>query len=181
MKNCEAYSEEGECQKCRSDHSLVLGACRHNLLLGCRTEQEDHSCKECFAPFKLNANHCDIPNCKQFNDFGCTACDCGYYLTPQRDCKEADQGCLRYQRGSCINCLPHYKLKGGVCQIDGCIEYFGNFCEKCDEHYEQTKEGGCDFKNCYDWLDGKCLVCNEGYRKEGEECVKLTSEALQCS
>lgn len=36
IKNCYKYDEKGKCLDCRDDHSLVLGRCRHNLLLGCR-------------------------------------------------------------------------------------------------------------------------------------------------
>ena len=151
------------------------------MLLGCRTEEQDHTCKECFEPFRMVGNHCSIENCKTFNDYGCTNCECGYYLTSDRNCREIEPGCLRYQRGKCINCISHYKLKGGACQIDGCKDYSGNSCEKCDDNYEKTSAGGCKFKNCYDWLNGECLVCESGFRKEGSECVKLTEEELQCA
>lgn len=123
FKNCQKYDENGKCADCKNDYSLVLGHCRHNFLLGCRLEEADHTCKDCFAPFKKNGNHCDIPHCKSYNDFGCVGCECGYYLTGEKDCKEVSSGCVRYQRGICSNCLPHYKLKGGSCQIDGCVQY----------------------------------------------------------
>lgn len=61
------------------------------------------------------------------------------------------------------------------------MEYSGNSCEKCDDKYEKNGNGGCNFKNCYDWLDGKCLVCQNGFRKEGEECVELSEDALKCA
>ena len=42
---------------------------------------------------------------------------------------------MRYERGHCVNCLPHYKLKGGVCEIEGCTDYDNHYCEKCKEEY----------------------------------------------
>ena len=74
IKNCRTYRNEKECLECKDDYSLIFGQCRHNLLLGCRSEKEGHSCSECFPPFQLNINHCDIPFCKKFNDFGCVKC-----------------------------------------------------------------------------------------------------------
>lgn len=94
---------------------------------------------KCFSPFKLDGKHCDIEHCRKFNDFGCVTCECGFYLTEERDCMEVSQGCLRYSKGKCINCLPHYKLKGGVCEIDGCLEYSGFECNKCDEDFDKTE------------------------------------------
>ncbi len=73
-KYCAKYGNNDECIDCENDYSLVLGRCRHNFLLGCRVETEDHSCKECFAPYSSNGNHCDIAHCQSFNDFGCVGC-----------------------------------------------------------------------------------------------------------
>lgn len=80
----------------------------------------------------MNGNHCDIAHCKSYNDFGCVGCECGYYLSADKTCKEVTSGCIQYSRGMCANCLPHYKLKGGFCQIDGCLSYQGSSCERCD-------------------------------------------------
>ena len=49
------------------------------------------------------------------NDYGCVTCLCGFYLDKDKNCQKVEAGCIRYQRGRCINCLDHYKLKGGVC------------------------------------------------------------------
>jgi hypothetical protein len=56
-----------------------------------------------------------VPNCNNHNDFGCTGCECGYYLTADNRCASVDQGCIRYQRGICTDCMAQFKLKGGVC------------------------------------------------------------------
>ena len=37
FKYCQKYDESDKCIDCRNDYSLVLGHCRHNFLLGCRT------------------------------------------------------------------------------------------------------------------------------------------------
>lgn len=85
--NCAKYDDNGKCADCKNDYSLVLGHCRHNFLLGCRLEEADHTCKDCFSPFTMNGNHCYIPKCKTYNDYGCVGCECGYYLTADRSCK----------------------------------------------------------------------------------------------
>lgn len=112
-----------------------MSECRHNYLLGCKEETTSHTCKECYPPFEINGQHCDVPNCRTLNDFGCVACECGFYLTSTRLCKPIAPGCLRYERGVCKDCLRHYKLKGGVCEIEGCLNYTGNYCDKCMDNY----------------------------------------------
>ena len=71
------------------------------------------------------------------------------------------EGCIRYQRGRCTDCSGLYKLKAGVCQIEGCVEKGGNGCRTCDEKYERTESEGCELKNCESWDDGKCFACKE--------------------
>lgn len=88
-----------------------------NTLLGCKRTKSDHTCLECWPPFKLNGEHCEVSDCQSLNDYGCTTCQCGFYLDRDRGCKKADDGCLRYERGKCINCLDHYRLKAGICEI----------------------------------------------------------------
>ena len=51
-----------------------MNECKHNLLLGCKVENSDRSCKECWKPFYLNDKHCDIKNCMSLNDYGCVSC-----------------------------------------------------------------------------------------------------------
>jgi hypothetical protein len=80
----------------------------------------NHKCHKCLEPFKKKEDHCEIANCLTYNDFGCTACDCGYYLTPQNICSEVQPGCIRYQRGICSDCQAHFKLRGGSCIMEGC-------------------------------------------------------------
>ena len=117
IKHCAVYNNDGECTECEQDYSLILSQCRRNSLLGCKYETSSHTCQECYPPFTLNGQHCDIDQCRILNDYGCVSCECGFYLTPDRDCKPISPGCLRYEKGICRDCLPHYKLKGGVCEI----------------------------------------------------------------
>lgn len=117
IKHCAIYNNDGECTECEQDYSLILSQCRRNSLLGCKYETSSHTCQECYPPFTLNGQHCDIDQCRILNDYGCVSCECGFYLTPERDCKPIASGCLRYEKGICRDCLPHYKLKGGVCEI----------------------------------------------------------------
>lgn len=135
ISNCASYDAQNLCIKCVDDYSLILSECRHNTLLGCKTEAFSHTCDICYFPFELNRNHCDIPDCRMLNDYGCTACECGFYLTEDRRCKTIARGCMRYERGVCNDCLPHYKLKGSICEIEGCLKYDGNYCRDCDSKY----------------------------------------------
>lgn len=83
-----------------------------------------------------------------------------------------EQGCIRYERGVCIDCLAHYSLKAGTCQIEGCVKYSsGSSCEACDTDYETNPHGGCSFKNCLDWESGACLICKSGYKNQAGKCV----------
>lgn len=131
---------------------------------------DDHTCQECFEPFQLKNGQCDISDCQTLNDYGCVTCECGFYLTKDRTCAEIDQGCIRYERGHCVNCLSHYKLKGGACQIDGCEEYSGQACTKCHPDYHLNIDGGCKFNNCVDWINGECLVCESGFKMVEGKC-----------
>lgn len=155
------------------------GVCRHNLLLGCKTELSDHRCSECYPPYELHSYSCVIKNCKRYNDFGCYSCECGYYITENRSCRKYEDGCLKYYRSVCTECMPHYRLKGGVCSIEGCIEHKSSVCVSCSEEY-QLVEGICRFKNCFDWSGDSCLICNEGYNLVSGKCVK-SQEKFVCS
>lgn len=147
VKYCEEYNTDSTCKKCTIEYSLIFNECKHNLLLGCKVEQSDHTCSECYKPFVLQNYQCVIKECKSYNDYGCVSCECGYYLSETRSCLKMQEGCLKYYRGVCSECLPHYKLKGGSCVIDGCIEYKNQFCQTCKSDY--TLENGlCKFKDC---------------------------------
>jgi hypothetical protein len=98
VKNCEKYASDGTCEECRSGFSFIAESCKRNLLLGCKSERPDHTCTDCWEPFKLNQDHCSIDNCLLLNDYGCYACDCGFYLTHEQDCKPFQPGCMRYSR-----------------------------------------------------------------------------------
>ena len=122
VKNCKEYKKDGTCQACKVNYSLIFGDCKHNILLGCKEEKEDHTCKQCYEPFQLFGSHCDIGDCQTLNDYGCVACECGFYLTEERKCQKIERGCMRHQRGRCVNCFPHFELKkNGTCLIDGCV------------------------------------------------------------
>ena len=56
-----------------------------------------------------------------------------YYLTIQGDCKKNGIACVRYQRGQCTDCLPGFKLKGNVCDMEGCTTMGSNLqCTECE-------------------------------------------------
>ena len=150
IKECAEYTKDGSCALCNEEYSLMFGECRHNLLLGCKVELSDHRCSECYAPFELDSYSCGIRNCKRYNDYGCYSCECGYYITQTHSCKKYEDGCSKYNRGICTECMPHFKLRGGVCMIDGCLEHKNHMCASCKEDYELV-DGTCQFKNCFDW------------------------------
>jgi hypothetical protein len=68
-------------------------------------------------------------------------------LNADKICKTIDPGCIRYQRGVCTDCLPAYKLKGNVCDMEGCTVKSGSSCTTCDSKYDLVN-GGCKLKNC---------------------------------
>lgn len=76
------------------------------------------------------------------NDYGCASCDCGYYLDENKDCKKYENGCMRYMKAKCVDCLPHYQLDHGVCKIEGCLHYENGECKECKDAYE-LKNGEC--------------------------------------
>ena len=90
VKECADYNADGSCGLCNQEFSLMFGECRHNRLLGCKHELPDHRCADCFAPFELDNYNCGIRHCKKYNDFGCYSCECGFYITENRECKQYD-------------------------------------------------------------------------------------------
>lgn len=47
-----------------------------------------------------------------------------------------EMGCIKYSRSVCVGCAKNFRLKGGVCRIEGCISQeidptTGPFCSKC--------------------------------------------------
>ncbi|CAM6005797.1 unnamed protein product [Sphagnum balticum] len=179
VKYCQQYGTAGECNQCDPDYSLVLNECKHNYLLGCKNEQPDHTCQECYHPFELQNYHCLIPNCKALNDFGCVSCECGFYLTQIRGCQKLPDGCLKSSRGVCVECLPHYKLKGGSCVIEGCSDYEDEGCKSCSEDYDLV-DGTCQFRNCFDWHQDQCLICLQGFNLVAGKCVQADAPYI-CS
>lgn len=147
-------------------------------MLGCKHEEEGHYCQECYQPFQLRDGACEITHCKNYNDFGCTSCECGYFLQGDR-CVEVSEGCLRYSQGECVDCLPHYHLSGGSCQILGCQSYNGAKCEHCGENFQPTSEGGCRFVNCLEWNNQRCLVCEQGFVNSDGKCKELPPSQCQ--
>ena len=170
VKNCVKFSDAQRqvCTDCAQGYSLHENYCVMNSVLGCKNEV-DHVCKECFKPFTLNNGNCEIQHCKSYNDFGCVACNCGYYLNKNGMCKVMEGGCIRYHRGECIDCLPAYTLKGNECQIEGCEDIQNLKCTRCSEGYDLLN-GGCSLKNCEFWKEGVCQKCKGGYRLMNGVC-----------
>ena len=116
-------------------------------------------------------NQCVIENCASLNDYGCFACECGFFVNADKSCSKITDGCLTYQRGVCKNCLPHYKLKGGSCTIEGCITYTDEkACGECKPEYDLVG-GECHFKNCHDWSEDQCLSCKDKFNLVGGKCL----------
>lgn len=109
------------CTECKPNFSLINNACVKNKILGCQNEI-NHKCLKCHEPFEKKQEHCEIKNCVSYNDFGCTACDCGYFLNFRNVCEEIHAGCIRYQRGVCNDCHTNFKLKGTSCVMEGCAK-----------------------------------------------------------
>ena len=60
IRNCLKYNKDGTCSECKPNYSLLMNECKHNILLGCKIEKQDHTCKECWKPFRKNGDHCDV-------------------------------------------------------------------------------------------------------------------------
>ena len=130
-----AYSSDKSiCFECENNYSLVSNNCLKNKILGCKKEQFN-SCTECYQPFELSSGHCSIDNCKSYSDFGCVACECGYYITKDRICLKIEEGCIRHQKGVCTDCYPPFQLQGASCVLDGCRKMSGLHCDECMPEY----------------------------------------------
>ena len=129
------------CSSCAHGYSLYQNFCVKNSIMGCKTEL-DKKCTECYKPFNLNDNDCTIKNCKVYNDYKCAACECGYFLTSTGICKSIADGCIRYQRGECIDCLPKWTLINNECELVGCRKIFDHKCATCKDEYDLV-DGGC--------------------------------------
>ena len=104
--------------------------CLKNTILGCQIENEAGGCKKCYEPiFRLVDKHCEVDNCRSVNEYGCIACECGFYLTEGGICNEMMPGCLRYQRGVCTDCQKNWISQRGVCIIEGCLKMNGLECD----------------------------------------------------
>ena len=85
-------------------------------------------------------------------------------MTHQGDCKQNGLACVRYQRGQCTDCLPGFKLKGNVCDMEGCKTLTSTLqCSECESKKYLNVKGVCQMKNCLSWKDGDCQICNQGY------------------
>ena len=86
---------------------------------------------------------------------------------------------MKYYRGICTECLPHFKLRGGMCMIDGCERHNDHLCQTCKEDYDLVN-GICEFKNCLDWYEDICLICKKGFNLVKGKCVK-SEERFVCA
>lgn len=171
--NCASHLTLGDmviCDQCEPGNSLMNNNCLPNSILGCK-DQVGEVCNDCYDPFFEKNNHCEVPNCKSHNEYGCVSCECGFYLTPDRKCSEITQGCIRYNRGVCSDCMQHFKLKGGICDIEGCLKLDGIRCVQCDSAYDST-ELGCKLRHCLISKEGVCETCDEGYLWKDGECIQ---------
>ena len=107
---------------------------------------------ECYAP------KVEIPNCRIYNENGCTMCQRGLYLK-ENECKEIPiKDCLIYDDSSekCIACKNGLKALNGLCEGEG--------IESCD--------GKCDLCNIFG-----CMLCPVGYAfNSNAKCVKSNVE-----
>lgn len=120
-----------------------------------------------------------IKDCRRYNDFGCYACQCGYYITDAKSCRKYEDGCMKYYRSMCTECMPHFKLRGGVCMIDGCLQHQDHKCVTCSDNYDLVN-GICEFKNCFNWSEDTCLICKKGFNLVSGKCLE-TVEKFVCS
>jgi hypothetical protein len=67
--------------------------------------------------------------------------------------------------------MQHFRLKGGVCDIEGCLKIDGIRCVQCDAGYVST-ELGCKLKNCLISKEGVCEACDEGYLWKDGSCYE---------
>ena len=117
------------------------------MIVGCKA-QSNGQCVECFNPFKLSSGKCTIDNCLTLGDFGCGACQSGYYLKPDGLCYKNDLGCSLYRAGTCYACQYPYILENGQCKIDGCSNYgTTGSCSSCSSPYKLIS-GFCKIDNC---------------------------------
>ena len=164
------------CQKCLPNFSLVTNTCLRNKILGCKHE-ENYSCTSCFTPFKNEEGRCTINKCKDYNDFGCESCDCGFYLTRTGECKKIDEGCIRYQKGICTDCYPPYTLQGIGCVIDGCQELESGRCSRCGPEYN-LENGQCKLPHCLKGSNGKCDMCEEKFKYVHGRCEESSPKLI---
>jgi hypothetical protein len=150
-----------------------------------------------------------IKGCENQRDYGqyCFKCNDGYKITDDKKyCKKIEDGPLencakeKDDGGNCIACFPGYQIKedGAKCElvkIPYCKKQINEYCEECNEGYEQKNEGkGCgpipksQIKHCTrqrEW-GTHCYACgNEisGYKPswDNKKCnpIKITSCADQ--
>lgn len=76
------------CIDCKEGFSLINNSCLKNRILGCvGIVEEGNPCQKCVEPFRLVGKNCEISDCVTYNDYGCTSCACGFYLTPDNKCE----------------------------------------------------------------------------------------------
>ena len=91
-----------------------------------------------------------------------------------------ETGCIRYQRGKCIDCQSIFRLRGAHCEIEGCNKMEGSACSECDaSKYLLKTDGGCQMKNCLLWKNGACTACEKDYYVIEGQCQRLATNSLR--
>lgn len=87
-------------------------------------------------------------------------------------CEKLAPGCIRYQRGVCTDCQPHFIMDAGKCIIKGCEEREDLECKKCEDGYNLS-EGVCKIDKCLKEVDGVCVECENMFRIFMGKCLSV--------
>jgi proprotein convertase subtilisin/kexin type 5 len=161
--SCQTCTNSGKCRTCINNYFLNEGrTCQQceNGCLGCGSALDCHTSWETYyldsenTPVICPAG-CNLAKCS--DNYGCTECGTGFYLTPPKTCQQADVNCkIGYvsDRIGCEECKSGFFISNMHAPQDG-VNYI---CSDCTQGC-----GTCNTKDIANPANTGCTARKSGY------------------
>ncbi|EAR81858.2 zinc finger lsd1 subclass family protein (macronuclear) [Tetrahymena thermophila SB210] len=152
---------ESPCATC-ADQSTNCLSCITNYVY-------DQITRTCFPQCFPTCSACITPN----NNFSCTKCKDGYYLSAFNQCLPCSPPCLTcsINANKCLSCIETYKFDS---QFKICMIICDSSCATCTQPLKSTSCSSCNDQRVL--INNQCLPC----QPPCATCAKTTTNCTSC-
>ncbi|KAL4489343.1 hypothetical protein ABPG72_018998 [Tetrahymena utriculariae] len=147
------YQMGNMCIKCEFPCSTCVNQST-NCLSCIKNYVYDQITRTCFPQCFPTCSSCTSPN----NNFSCTKCKDGYYLSAFNQCLPCSPPCLTcsISANKCLSCIDTYKFDN---QFKICKIICDSSCATCTQPLKSTSCSSCD--DCHVLINSQCLPCQQ--------------------